>query len=286
MPLLVRLAYSPSDGHSIFLKTLFSEVEALFAVLEIENERESLFDRFFDLFKSPVVEKTKVEVARALPFYVIKTKNFRGALPWKEIENAAGALRSRMILPAETEIGAFSMLSRFEPAVLPKRLLFNSAVEAIEKMKIDPREVSVTLIDENGYLLDLAEKLVFLAAQIRIVTNCVAAYEQLGNLIFQRFGLSVVVSGTVDNNVLSSTFIISDSAVCVPLIFGGVLFTNEQKRMMNAAVLCPKGVTLPPEFEKLSPNGVDRLSFASALFELCGAEELGKLGFDELVSVS
>lgn len=258
----------------------------MFAVLEIENERESLFDRFFDLFKSPVVEKTKVEVPHALPFYVIKTKSFRGDLPWKEIENAAGALRSRMLFPEKTEVGSFSLLSCFEPAVLPKRLLFNSAVAAIEKMKIDPREVSVTLIDENGYLLDLAEKLVFLAAQIRVVTSCVAAYEQLSSLIFERFGLSVVVSGTVDNNVLSSTFIISDSALCVPLVFGGVLFTNEKRRLMNAAVLCGSGVTLPPEFEELLPVGIDRLSFASALFELCDARELGELGYDEIVSIS
>ena len=269
----------------IKFKKNFSGVIALFVALEKNEKNESVFDRLKDLFREPLVEKEKAEVPNALPFYKIKAKTYRGECPWEKIEEAAGALRSRMILPAGISLPKESGLSVFTPTVFFERLLFNTAVDAVEKMGLDPCRVSITVFDENAYLVDLIEKLLPLAFQLRIITSCTAAYEQLAEYLFERYGLSVIVSANGNESVLSSTVIISGSSKPVPLLFSGILFTNEKKKFMNAVVMTGEDFDLPKKYAVLLPDGIDSLLFAGALYELCGADELGKMKYKQTIEV-
>lgn len=257
----------------------------MFVTIETDEGHEGIFERFKDLFREPLVEKRKVEVPNALPFYIIKAKSYHGICPWEKVEEAAGALRSRVILPSETVLPKESSLRSFEPTVFFERLLFNTAAEAIEKMQLDPCRVSITVFDENAYLIDLIEKLVPLASRLRIITNCGAAYDRLGDYLFERFGISIFVSGRADNAVLSSTFIISASGKNVPLIFSGVLFSNKKEKLMNAVVMSGKGFSLPKIYAELLPKNVEPELFAGALYELCGADELGMKGYETAFTV-
>lgn len=257
----------------------------MFVVIEKDEEQEGVFERFKDLFREPLVEKRKIEVPNALSFYIIKAKSYRGICPWEKVEEAAGALRSRVLLPPETILPPESLLRPFEPTVFFERLLFNTAADAIKKMRLDPCRVSVTVFDENAYLIDLVEKLVPLAFQLRIITNCGVAYEQLGAYLLERFGISLLVSSRADDSVLSSTFIISASGKAVPLIFPGILFTNRKEKLMNAVVMSGKGFDLPEKYAELLPKNIEPAAFAGALYELCGADELGQMKFKKTFAV-
>lgn len=257
----------------------------MFVVIEKDEEQEGIFERFKDLFRQPLVEKRKVEVPNALPYYIINAKSYHGVCPWEKVEEAAGALRLRVLLPPETVLPPESLLRPFEPAVFFERLLFNTAVDAIKKMHLDPCRVSVTVFDENAYLIDLVERLVPLAFQLRIITNCGAAYEQLGAYLLERFGISLLVSARADNSVLSSTFIISASGKAVPLIFPGILFTNRKEKLMNAVVMSGKGFDLPKKYTELLPKNIEPAVFAGALYELCGADELGQMRYNSTFAV-
>jgi len=257
----------------------------LFAAIEKDEIPEGFFERFKDFFREPLVEKEKIEVPGALPFYKIKAKSYRGECPWTAIEEAAGALRSRVLLPPGTLPSKESTVTPFEPAVFFERLLFNTAADAIEKMHLDPCRVSITVFDENAYLIDLIEKLVPFAFQLKVVTACTAAYEKLGEYLLERFGLSILVCARADDSVLSSTFIISGTGKAVPLIFSGILFSNRKEKLMNAVVMTGEGFDLPEKFSCLLPQKIDVLTFAGALYELCGADELGKMKFKNTVTV-
>ena len=257
----------------------------LFIAFEPDEKKEGAFDLFCDLFREPLVEKKKIEVPGALPFYNLSAKNYRGHCPWEEVESAAGSLRSRVLFPPGIVPPQESGLRPFSPSVFFERLLFNTAVHSIEKMRLDPCRVSVTLFDENAYLVDLAENLVPLAFQVRVVTSCVAAYEALGEYLLEKSGISLVVGARVDDSVLSSTFIISATGKNVPLIFPGILFTRRKERMMNAVVMTGEGFSLPQKYASLLPEKIEPLAFAGALYELCGADELGKMRYKTTVAV-
>ena len=268
-----------------FFEVLLTGVGLLFVTFEPDEKKEGAFDLLCDLFREPLVRKQKIEVPGALPFYEISAKAYRGRCPWEAVENAAGALRSRMLLPPSIVPPEESGLLPFSPSVFCERLLFNTAVRSIEKMRLDPCRVSVTLFDENAYLVDLVQSLVPLAFQIRVVTACVAAYETLGEYLLEKFGISLVVSARSDDSVLSSTFIISAPGKNVPLVFPGILFTNRKERMMNAVVMTGEGFDLPQKYAPLLPEKIDPLTFAGALYELCGADELGKLRYKKMAAI-
>lgn len=256
----------------------------MFVAFEREEKSERLFERLHDYFRPPQVQKRKVEVPYALPFYVVRACEYRGEYPWEAAAYSAGVLCSRSLLPFWASPGEELKITAFKPTVFLKRLLFNSAVDTIEKMMLDPRKVGVTLIDNGAYLVDLFEPLVFFCSQLCVVTDCAEPYEKLAADLLERYGVSLLVSAKIQKDAESSTFIISDDILSVPPMFSGVIFTNEKKRRENAVVIVGEGFTLPEKYASLLPQDADGLSFAGALYELCGANELGRLGYDRMIA--
>lgn len=254
----------------------------MFVAFEKENQSERFFERFHDRFRPPQVQKRKVEVPYALPFYVVRAKEHRGKYPWEAAEDAAGILCSRALLPFWAKPEEGTKIVPFSPSVFLSRLLFNSAAKTIEKMMLDPRKVCITLIDSGAYLVDLFEELVFFGSQLCVVTDSFAPYESLAEKLLKKYGVSLLVCAKLPKDAQNSTFIISDSILPVPMDFSGVLFTNEKKRLENAVVIVGEGFTLPEKYTSLLPEDADELSFAGALYELCGANELGRLGYDKM----
>lgn len=231
----------------------------------------------------PEVSSEKLSIQGAFPFYKITAKLYRGIIPWNTVQAISGKLKNRAVLPFGVTPDDNCDISAFVPKVLPERILFNSAVKTLEKMALDPTQVFVSVIDENAYLVDLVEKLVHLACRIQVITSCVSDYERLAEKLLSSYGLSLIISSRTDSSILASTVIISSKSSAVPLIFKGLLFTNERRRLMNATVLTGDNITLPEKFAITESQNVDKLTFASALYELCSADELGKLCFDNML---
>jgi hypothetical protein len=53
---------------------------------------------------------------------------------------------------------------------------------------------------------------------------------------------------------------------------------------MNAEVYVGCNIYLPEEYEKLRPEGVESLVFASALYEKCKVKNLGKIIYSDFDS--
>lgn len=254
----------------------------MFVAFERERESERFFERLRDSFKPPSIQKRKVEVSYALPFYVVRAKERRGIYPWQSAADAAGALRSRALLPFWANPDDDVKIKPFKPSEFLKRLLFNSSVETIEKMLLDPRKVSITVIDENASFVDGFESLIYFASRLNVVTDCTEPYEKLACRLLKKYGVSLLVSSRLHKGEENSTFIISNTSEPIPSNFSGVLFTNEKTRFENAVVIAGEGFTLPEKYSALLPQDADELNFAGALFELCGASELGRLRYNKM----
>lgn len=258
----------------------------MFFMLSVKQSSGGIKERLHDLVHPPEVLSEKISIPGILPFYKITAKTYRGIIPWNTIEAVSGKLRHRAVLPVGTEMPEDCGIECFVPKVLPERILFNSAVKTLEKMALDPTKVIVTVFDENAYLVDLVEKLVQFACRIQVVTSCTADYERLGERLLEKYGLSLIISGRADSSILTSTVIISAKTSCVPLIYRGILFTNERRKMMNATVLTGDRLTLPESLSSFVPDDINKLTFAGAVYELCSADELGGLSFDNMIIVA
>lgn len=254
----------------------------MFFVLNVTEKESSLYSRVSDYFHSPEVLVQKVESGRMLPFYRINTSTHHGKIPWREIEKAAGKLCGRAILQDGIVLPEDTKIKKYEPAVFPKRVLFNSAVSVLERLRLDPVKMSITVFDENGYLTDLIERLVYLCSSIRIITSCAQSYEQLKERLFEKYGISVIISAQSNGSILTSTAIIADNSSEVPLIYHGLLFTGKKRQMLNATVLCGGRITLTKKAQLLYTPGIDKLTFASALYELCSLRELENTIYDDM----
>ncbi len=254
----------------------------MFFLLEIKDGEKSFRARISDYFNPADVSVQKVEMGKILPFYKITAVRHRGEIPWKEIENAAGRFCHRAIINESENIPDSIKIKKYEPVVFPVRVLFNSAVSVLEKLRLDPIKMSITVFDENGYLTDMIESLVKFCSSIRIVTSCIRDYEALRDALLIKYGISVIITPKTDNIILTSTAIISDKSNDIPLIYHGLLFTNERRKMLNASVLCGKNITLPKEIEYIYDPQFDKMTFASALYELCGAKILEKTLYDDM----
>ncbi|MGN1419868.1 MAG: hypothetical protein ACI4W6_11100 [Acutalibacteraceae bacterium] len=251
-------------------------------MLEREERESSLKNKVYDLLHPADVRAEKIVLKPGSAFYKITAADYRGKIPWKAVENAAGKLCVKAVLPDGIDLPENSPIKRFEPAVYPFRVLFKSAVSVLEKMSLEPTRLYVTVFDENAYVIDLIEELVSLACCIRIITSCFDDYSRLADRLLSRYGISLVIRTAFDKSVLESTVIISDKSAFVPMTYKGILFTNEKRRMLSTAVMSGKKITLPEKYEKLCAKKADRLTFAGALYELCGIDELDGLVYDDI----
>lgn len=256
----------------------------MFITIEISHEKGSIKSRFHDLFYPPTVKIEKVQVPNSKSFFKLTAKTYRGIVPWRTIEAKASMYHTRVLLKNELKIPDEIKLIEYKSKVLKSRLLFNSSLNVLETMALNPCEVFVCVIDENAYMVDLVEKIVPHIARLSIVTNCLFEYEKLANKLMQNYGISTVIKSKVDDNILNNTLIISPNSSDIPLVYSGLLFTNEKRNMMNATILTGHGINLQPQFEKFCPATIDKLDFACALYELCGADEIGLCCFEKMIS--
>lgn len=240
----------------------------MFFVLCVEKIEKSFAKRIREIFKSEPLLTEKITIDGCLPFYRITVKNQSGKLPFYEIEKAAGRLCTRAVLPKGVTLPKNTKLKRFIPKVFPQRVLFNSALSVIKKLDIDPVRMYVTVFDENGYLIDLVQRLLPFSCMIRVVTLCADAYEKEAERILKQYGASLVIMEKYEPSILESTVIISDKSGFLSANYKGVLFTNERCRTLGEVFYSEK-IDFPKQLDTLFCGDISRLDMAGALYELC-----------------
>lgn len=256
----------------------------MFVTVQIQPSSGKIKDKIRDLFYPPIVQMQQIQVPNAKSFYIIQANKYRGIIPWHTIETTAAKYKNRVLISPMQKIPEDIMLSKYKSKVLKSRLLFNSAVKVLDTMALEPVDMYACVVDENAYMVDLVENLMSYVAGIRVITNCFFEYENLAKKLMQEYGISVVISSKIDDTILSSTVIISNESSQIPLIYSGILFTNEKKSLLNGKALVGYDIVLPTYIDKICPKGIEKLEFAAALYELCGADDIGSLQFKKMIS--
>ncbi len=231
----------------------------------------------FTAAKRRFLGRNKIESERiALPggevFFIVKAEARRGRAPWKKLSQCLGFLREAVILPKGAAVPEGIDIKAFEPEKFPYAVLCNSAVKQIKKEKKTGDRLCV--VDEKGLFIPLAEELILNFGEVKVITPLVSDYEQLSRSLMEKYGAALLITdtGKADGDV-----VILPDGECVPVTFSGELYCLKPRRLLSGRVLCPKGIALPPIFEKFCPEGVDKFLFAAALYEKCSIGELGEV---------
>ena len=239
----------------------------MFAILQISDTN--------TILKQPKIHSQRFNLPSGDAFFTVTAEKHLGKIPWKKLEKCLGILRKDILFPEGITIPPDISITAFTPKTLPHLLLMNSATDYILKHKQQLRSTSLTIFDEKGIYHSYIEKLIPCLRSIKIITNNPDSYENLSLRLLENYGFSLIVT---DEEAFDSDVIITHQCK-VPLYFEGMVFTNENRYLMNGEVLTGSEIDLPDLYETLRPHNIDRILFASALYERCKTKDLGKIKY-------
>ncbi len=200
----------------------------------------------------------------------------RDLLPWTAIAEVAGTLRTCFLLPQGTVPPPGCGVRTFSAAVLPQFLLLNLGVSVLRSRAV--QSAALTVVDPQAVLAGQLDLLVPFARTLRVLTDAPLRFAPLQQKLLNERGLALSVA-PAGAPLPEHGVLLSLSAARVPRLFDGLLITNKNRRLLRGETVAGKDVVLPPKIEALRPPGIDRVQFASALFERCGVRALGTLRF-------
>lgn len=237
----------------------------MFAVLHIKDKN--------NIFARSKIESVRYTLPGGEAFFTVTAEKSFGRVPWQKLESCMGILRKNVLLTEGVTLPENSGITEFVPDILPRVLLMNSAV----KVLADTRHKSLIVYDERCIYGEYIKKLVNAFERIRVVTPVPERYDIVAKELMADYGFSVEVS---DKPSYKADVVISREC-SVPLYYAGEVFTGERKLLMNARVYSGSEIDLPEEYEKVLPEGTDRLRFASALYEKCKVKSLGNMTYKD-----
>ena len=239
----------------------------MFAVIKLREPRRR--------FGRGTITSERITLPSGEAFFIVTVEKAFGRVPWKKLEGCLGILKRDVILPKEVAVPSNVGITEFVPDIFPGLLLMNSALYYIESHKNEFTSRSLTVFEDRGAYIDYIENLARCFATIKVVTQNSEEYEKLSLRLMEKYGFSLVIT---DKECFDSDVIIARSCD-VPLYFAGTVFADKKKFMMNSAVFSGSDVVLPEPYEKLKPEGVGRVAFASALYEKCAQTQLQDLKY-------
>lgn len=251
----------------------------MFTVVELIENNEKGFLNFISLLRKPKVEIKEENIANGKSFYVCKAELRKGKIPFREIENISPS--KVFLLPSD--ITESTQMQNFVPKKLPHIMLFNSAIEHIKEKSLPPTKTKITVVDREGLYVNCFKEIIKLASHITVITTD-KRYRNLSDELLSAYGVSLIIRKEFYEDMGENVFLFDYDAESIPLSYKGTAFSKEKKYLLNGKSLTPGGFDLPEEYEKLRSKNINKLNFASALYELCEVKEFSKLKFNELCS--
>lgn len=246
----------------------------MFFTLEIKKREKTLKGKMHDFLYPPQIDVRPLRLGKGLPYYAVSVYLYKGTIPWKSIEEVCGKLCSKAVVDSGIVIDESTKIRRFKPKKLPVTALFLGAVEKLKELSLNRTKTNIVVFDRNGILCGEIFRLVPYVSEIKIVTDKKSCYDDLHDRLLTEYGISIMICGKADIDIISSAVIISDRSSDIPSAFNGILFTNEKRKLLGATVFCSDKINLPPDILGSVPKGIPPLYFASALYELCAVKEL------------
>ncbi len=245
----------------------------MFTVLLTQEKTKSGFlTRVREKLKPTPPTLQKCEVKGGAPFFILKLICEKGQIPWDKVVHHAGRSAKSLVMPKEITPPEDSGIVRYTPEYLPFIVLFNTAIKQISEDVLEPRLRRLTVIDERAILAKHIEKAVDIAGEITVITKNKERYDAVSQTILNKTGAVIRTVDEVDtftNYLIAETIENFDTQAKV--------YCLNHNNVTAREIYIQENIVLPEQYEELRPASIDAITFASALYEMCGVR-----GFESL----
>ena len=251
----------------------------MFVVLRIITPEKSIVKRHK---QRKIIEKSTVSshsTEMALPFFTLDILNEKQGINWKKVDRKCGRYASRIVAPRSCILPDSSGLKRFVPQTMNSHLVFNTALETVEKSRIEPTNLCITVTDAGAVCFSKICDLLPFASCVRVITSHPERYASACVKAYENFGASLVIRGSYEAVNMPEIIICGDGAVS-PEMKNAVIFSSKRKNC-GKLVIYGSGVRLTESHCAAIGEGIDSVDFAGALTELCGSAEYRNSVFEK-----
>ena len=205
----------------------------------------------------------------------ITYERYRGHINWTSVDRFISGHRSRILCREGTQLPAERGYRRFESNELNLRLCENAALYLLRNSKAD--HVSAALIDDTGESAGLCAYLAQETDRVTVVTKKPRLYLSEADRLLEEKGAVITVSKT-DSPLKTADLIIAPAPLMRDLHCAAdavILSTSVPTVAQNAPVISGYSIELPEKYSAVKPDYLDDMYFASAMYALAGAHELG-----------
>ena len=224
--------------------------------------------RLFSKQQPPSVTRVAVR-GGAFFYFAVAALDRHGQTDLTPLLRLGGCIRR--IVPAGPLPPLAAPFARFVPKLAPARLFLQTALHVLQVQNAALPSLGIS--DPNGLLAEAVLPFAAYAGELRVFTNAPQRYAAVGEQIFCKWGLPLVLADRA--SALSACavrlFPFTENKTAAP----GVWEADGARRT-------PSGLCLPDELERRRPAGTDALLYLSALYEVCGVPLPGDLHYRSL----
>ena len=209
----------------------------------------------------------------------ITYERFRGQINWTSVDRFIGSSRGRILCREGVELPCERGYRRFASDELSRRMCENAALYLLR----DPETTGagVVLIDDDGEYTGLCSYLVEENDHVTVITKNPRLYLREADRLLEEKGAVIGIAKGIEP-LKNADLILAPAPLMRDLhcpedavILSAVAPTVAQ----NAPVIWDYSFELPEKYSALKPDYLDDMYFASAMFTLAGAHELGSSVF-------
>lgn len=231
--------------------------------------RQKIWERFR---RAGEVRSHFVSVPGGRYIQIVAECDRHGRVDWREIRRVAGSEASRMLLPKGICPPPDSGISAFSGQALRQELMRQTALQLVRTVPALPRQ-TIVIYDPQGRHPSLAEDLISLAADVRVVTARPAAYEEAGQQAMAQHGACLPLTDD-DTCVRGAALVLAPDGV------GGEFPSPKGWILSGAGGAHPHMITgyIPAAcaaYMDTRPPGCDIWWFLAGLYELSTIRSIG-----------
>lgn len=202
-------------------------------------------------------------------------EHYHGKVSWTGIDRFVKAQRNRVLCAPDTQLPPKSGYKRFTSSALSRRMCENAALYLLRT--IADRSVKTVLVDDSGECAGLCDYLADYVDPVTVISTAKPIYAAQAEYLLNEKGAALKLSRDV-NCLRDADLIIAPACLkeTLPCPADALILTGEKPAAsQNAAAIYDYYIDLPSKYTELCPAFLEEMYFASALYTMASARELG-----------
>lgn len=203
----------------------------------------------------------------------------RGQVNWSAVDRFVRSQREVLLCPEEVELPAEYGYRRYRSATFSRRMCENAAIYLLDA--IGAGGAKTVLVDDSGDSVSLCRYLCDYCNPVYVVCKDTALYTAEAERLLEEKGAALVYSRG-DRALRDADLVIAPGRISRDLGCAGMAVILSGERPLtpqNAPVIYDYFFDLPDKYRQIKPAYLSDMYFASALYDLAGAHELGSYIF-------